>query len=250
MIYQYQSVKKIVDKIYTDFGSPEELEIWDIIEWSGQALNLIGAATQYVDRIMEIDINNHVHPLPCDFHTLNQISYKGRPLLLMSATMGPGNSALNAPDNYLNSVGVDEENFPLTSNEREPHNEHYYIQNGCIATSFREGTIVMSYKAIQTDEEGFPMVPDNEYYFQALTAYCQSKIDRREWRKGNITRDIYSDSKSDWLFYVKAAASAALMPNKDKVENFKNNWLRLKPMINQHSTFFSGGSIREIKKLQ
>lgn len=250
MVYQFKSIKGIIDGIYRDYDSANDLEVWDVIEWCAEALELIGAGTQYVDRIVEIDVTNHTHPLPCDFHHLMQISYKGRPLSLMSGTMGPGPSFTEGSDNFLNSKQIDENNFPQNSNIDYANNDRYYIQNSFLVTSFEEGTVVMSYKAIQADEEGYPMIPENVYYDKALKAYCQMMIDRKEWRKGNIPAAMYSDTKADWLFYVKAAASSAMMPNLDKVENFKNSWVRLKPLINQHDTFFSGTNIREIKKLK
>jgi len=248
MIYQYKSVKGIVDGLYRDFDSPQDLEVWDIIEWCAEALELIGAATQYVDRFVEIDITNHNHPLPVDFHHVMQISYNGFPLHLMGSTMGPGPAESGLADNYLNSQNIDDENFPQLSDNGDGNMSHYYIQNGCIATSFESGTIVMAYKAIQVDEDGYPMVPDNVYFDKALKFYCQFMMDRKEWRKGNLNEAVYRDSERNWLFYVRGAAGAAMMPNIDKVENFKNSWVRLKPMINQHDTFFSGNSIREIKR--
>lgn len=248
MVYKFKTLKHIIDGIYRDFGSPEDLEVWDIMEWCAEALELIGAGTQYVDRIVQAEVTNHTYRLPFDFHHLMQISYKGSPLLLMTGTVGPGRSVDESSGNYLNTEEVDEENFPRYSDEDIPEGDRYYIQNGCIVTSFETGEIVVSYKAIQVDEEGFPMIPDDVYFDKALKAYAQYMMDRKEWRKGNITREIYFDSKNDWLFYVRASASKAMMPNLDKVENFKNSWVRLKPLINQHDTFFSGSNIREIKR--
>jgi len=250
MIYKYKSIKEIIDGIYRDYDSPEDLEVWDIIEWCAEALQLIGVGPQYTDQIAEMSVTNHMQPLPITFHSLTQISYNGNPLLLSTATMGPGPTVASGSTNFLNDVPVDADNFPLEVPGITPTNERYYIQNNCIYTSFESGIIVMAFKAIQVDDCGYPMIPDNVYYDKALKSYAQMMIDRQQWRKGNIPIAIYSDSKQDWLFYVKAAGNAALMPNIDKVENIKNSWVRLKPNINNYDTFFSGMNIREIKRLK
>jgi len=250
MVYKFESVKGIVDGLYRDFDSPQDLELWDIIEWCAEALELIGAGTQYVDRFVEMGITNHAIQLPCDFHTLMQISYKGRPLTLNVSTVGPGPSPdIDGLSNTWNTKDVSQDNFPQAANDPENGGlSSYYIQNNCLVTSFEEGEVVMAYKAIQTDEEGYPMIPDDVYFRKALKSYCQMVMDRKGWRKGTVSNAVYKESKDDWLFYVKAAAASAMFPNLDQVENIKNSWVRLKPNINQHDTFFSGLNIREIKK--
>ena len=250
MVYKYKSIKGIIDGIYRDYDSPEDLDIWDIIEWCAEALQLIGAGTQYIDEIIELQVENHSVPLPATFHHETQISYRGRPLLLNTSNFGPGPTRKLGSTNFLNDVPVDPENFPLEASGVRPNQERYYIQNNCIYTSFESGKIVLDFKAIQVDEDGYPMVPDNVYYDKALKSYAQMMMDRKEYRRQNIPAAVFQESKQDWLFYVKAAASAALMPNIDKTENIKNSWVRLKPNINQYDTFFSGMNIREIKKLK
>lgn len=249
MIYKFKSIKTVVDGLYRDFDSPEDLDVWDIFDWSAEALQLIGASTQLIDYWTEIPITNHIHSLPCNFETINQISYKGFPLSLTSGSMGI-NSTSNPGESFLNTKEVDNENFPNIENQPTVSNESYYIKAGCIVTSFETGTILMSYKGIQVDEEGFPMIPDNVYFDKALRAYSQMMLDRKEWRRGNLPQQVFMKSEQDWLFYCRAAASAALMPNIDKVENFKNMWVRLKPSLNEYGTFFSGLNIQENKHIK
>jgi len=59
MVYKYKSIKEIIDGIYRDYDSPEDLEVWDIIEWCAEALQLIGAGTQYIDEIAQMEVTNH-----------------------------------------------------------------------------------------------------------------------------------------------------------------------------------------------
>ena len=106
MIYKYKSIKGIIDGIYRDYDSPEDLDIWDIIEWLAEALQLIGAGTQYIDEIVELNVSNHNVPLPSTFHHETQISYKGRPLLLNTSTLGPGPTHQMGSTNFLNDVPV------------------------------------------------------------------------------------------------------------------------------------------------
>lgn len=249
MIYKFKSIKTVVDGLYRDFDSPEDLDVWDILDWSAEALQLIGASTQLIDYWAEIEISNHLSRLPLNFEAINQISYNGFPLTLTNGSMGI-NSTTNPGEAFLNTKEIDPDHFPNINRQTSTGVESYYIKNGCIVTSFESGTIVLSYKGIQVDSEGFPMIPDNVYFDKALRSYSQMMLDRKEWRRGNLPAQVYAKTEQEWLFYCKAAASAALMPNIDKVENFKNMWVRLKPSLNEYSTFFSGMNIQEAKHLK
>jgi hypothetical protein len=49
----------------------------------------------------------------------------------------------------------------------------YKIQGNFIYTSFEEGEIEVSYQAIATDEQGFPLIPDNSSFTRALELYIK-----------------------------------------------------------------------------
>ena len=52
----------------------------------------------------------------------------------------------------------------------------YYTELDYINTSLCDGCVRLFYKAIPTDEDGFPLIPDNEDYKEALYWYVRSKM--------------------------------------------------------------------------
>lgn len=42
-----------------------------------------------------------------------------------------------------------------------------------IYVSFPKGAVEIAYKAVKTDEDGYPMIVDNEVYIAALEAYIK-----------------------------------------------------------------------------
>ena len=250
MNYKYVSVNEIIEGVYRDSGIQEELDIWDVIEWAGEALELIGAGVSYVDLIGEICVSNHRVKLPCNFHTLEQISYKGIPLNLCSGTFGAiSTTSGNAVKNYIDGKEVDATNFPLTDSESRGGN-CYYINDNFIITSFDKGCLLLAFKGINVDKEGFPMIPDNVSYKKAIKAYIQTMVDRLWWRRGSLNEAIYRDSQRDWEWYVKQARGSISMPNLDQMENIKNQWVKLKPNMNSSSTFFTDLASPERRKIK
>jgi len=115
----------------------------------------------------------------------------------------------------------------------------YLITNNYIKTNQSTGYIMLAYQAIPTDSEGYPLVPDDASFIEALYWYIVMKLLYPQWKQGSIRDAVYYDARRSWNFYCKQAYGNALMPNKDQLESIKNTWLRLIPEINEHSTCFS-----------
>ena len=130
MIYIYVSVYEIIEGVYRDSGIKEELDIWDVIEWAGEALELIGAGMTYVELIGEMCVHEHRAQLPCNFHSLEQISYKGIPLPLCSGTFGAiSTTPTDTTTNYIDGEEVNETNFPMTDTMTGSRGNCYYIND-------------------------------------------------------------------------------------------------------------------------
>lgn len=240
MIYDYISIKNIVEGLYRDYNHQEELDVWDIVEWVAEALELVGTGQIYYDYIEDVPITNHRGVLPCNFSVLQQISYNGYPMRYATGTFEPS-TTITYEDNYIKGKEVEEKNFPqLQDSNNFFHGHSYYIKGGLINTSIENGCITMAYRGFALDKEGFPMIPKNVSLEKAVKAYCQMMLDRIEWRNQRIPNAVYSESKSEWNKYAGQARGSINMPNLDAMESIKNQWVRLKPDIIQHSQFFKG----------
>lgn len=115
----------------------------------------------------------------------------------------------------------------------------YVITNEYIKTNVETGYIMMAYQAIPTDHDGYPMIPDDSSFIEALYWYITMKLLYPQWKQGSIRDAVYYDARRSWNYYCKQAYGNALMPNVDQLESIKNTWLRLIPEINEHTTGFS-----------
>lgn len=115
----------------------------------------------------------------------------------------------------------------------------YTITNNWIKTNAATGYLMMSYQAVPTDADGYPLIPDTKSFREALYWYIVMKVRYPEWAEGRVRDAVYYDAKRSWNFYCKQAYGDAMMPNPDQMESIKNTWLKLVPEINHHSTFFN-----------
>lgn len=115
----------------------------------------------------------------------------------------------------------------------------YTIVNSYIKTNKASGYLMVAYQAIPTDNEGYPLIPDDASFMEAIYWYIVMKLLYPQWKQGSIRDAVYYDARRSWNYYCKQAYGNALMPNKDQLESIKNTWLRLIPEIDEHSSGFS-----------
>lgn len=227
MINNYVSIDQVLDKIYRDLGINEEVNYSDAVEWIAEALNFIGAFSQYTSTVTNITIENYRAKLPCGFYRLSEAPmYNNQPMYY-------------AGNHLFGNYWCDSCNIPTCCTEY-----NFYIKDGYFHTSVKEGEVCLPYIGIPVDDKGFPKIPDDPYYLKACTMYVTKMLDWQKWRKGQIPDKVKDDSQMQWDFYVQAARGSANMPSIEMLESIKNRLLQLIPRTNDYSNFFTKGKER------
>jgi hypothetical protein len=261
MIYNLVSVKKVIAKVFADLDLQEQPHrISDMIEYSGEALKKIGAFPAMVTRVTGKEdfplllISNYQAKLPVDLNTINQVSYSvgsTGPFYPMRYATGSyssnhvvkGTEGTNTTPHvpfYPSQYSTTTSNIPSSEKDTIFSLDYsYIIVGGYIKTNIKDGYLLISYQAIPTDRDNYPLIPDDESFFEAIYWYINMKLTYPEWKNGRIRDAVYYDAKSSWNFYRKQAYANAMMPNPDQLESIKNTWIRLIPEINAHDTFYS-----------
>jgi hypothetical protein len=115
----------------------------------------------------------------------------------------------------------------------------YTVNNNYIFTSFKTGKVAMAYKAVPTDENGLPMIPDNQSVINYVTWYIGNKIAFQLYLTDKYTPQKYEEFKSYLALYYQKAKNEGKMPkNLDEWESYKNQRLRTIPKFFEHKKFF------------
>jgi len=129
-------------------------------------------------------------------------------------------------------------------NENVRYKDTYIIDCDHIKTSFATGKVCVSYMAFPTDEECYPMVPDDISYREAMFWYIYKKL-LLSGTPGRNPKIGYEYAEQMWQVYCTQARNAANYPDIDRYESFMNQWVRLVPDINSHNSFFETLNDRE-----
>jgi hypothetical protein len=114
----------------------------------------------------------------------------------------------------------------------------YKVNDGYIYTNFETGFIEIVYTGFATDDHGFPMIPDDQRFIEAVRWSLMEHLDYKKWRTAEISDKVYQHSEQNRDWYIASARSKASIPSLDKMESIKNMFLRMIPKINEHDTYF------------
>jgi hypothetical protein len=209
----YRSMEFIVERLFRNsiiFQKSNASE-YDLAEYIGEALLLIGANPQYQDNFSKVTISSYRGKLPCSPVEIDTVREYGSGAGLRTSTndfAGSTNKTIGH-DSYFG--------------------EHEYKIKGQIihVETMKEGFIEVKFQSLVTDDNGYPMIPDDERYAKAIEAYVKYMVYRPMWEIGEIRDRVYNAAEQDWLFYVNSAKTKALMPNVDGMETIKNNMVKL-----------------------
>lgn len=240
----YKSLGTILWKVLRN-PLASEITYEDAAEYALEFIKLIGAPVIYLDKIELLSLFNYKAELPCDLLYINGIRYNdvsvegyiGQPIAMREA------SNIYHQDPYEHKNEQDTE-FDLRGNHRKTEFT-YTIQKGIIFTSMQTGSIEIAYKAIATDEEGYPLIPDNEKVMLGLEYYILSRYLEPLWMMGKITDKAFEYIQQKRYFYTPSAFTSLQMPGIDKMETLMNSLNRLVINSNAHQNFFKKAGEKE-----
>lgn len=258
MIYNMEKLDRVINKIVTDLGLGQyPIPYNDFVEWIADGLQHIGAYYQFLEKECHVLIQDYQGLLPCDLYKVKRM------LGGCSISSGPGGFYGNTLIKTLEAAGVEYESLPAYERfaivataglsrpgddiingiaNRLQHNKNllgnvsankftnadYNINLNKITTGFQYGVIQLQYLAFPVDERGWPLVPDDVSYRDALfwkVAYHLSMRDPSILKNERMKDMEYC--RQMWNKYCVQARASANMPDLAMYERLKNNWLKL-----------------------
>lgn len=231
------SLKSILWKVKT-FPNMTELLYEDAVMYAAQALKLLQTPLIYIDKVSNpIKIVNNKAALPD-----NVVNVKGLRII-------------NDLNNYENQA------FPLTYSTNTfqgstncidenncPTEFTYTIQSGVIKTSFKDGYVQVAYQSLPVDEEGYPLIPDNEKVILAIEYFIRYSHLEPLWEIGKITDKVFNRIEQRKCWYMGAAQTSTLIANIDHVETIFNTINRLLIGNHGHKVSFRNAGTKEVLK--
>lgn len=218
----YISIREIIDNLL-DHPMLQDLTLERAVNYAIHFIRIVGVPNEFEEKTALIDIENYRGCLPCDFYDMIQVrTYKEGehvPRVFRYAT-----------DSFHISPKKDSEHKYLKDWDLT-----YKIQNNIIFTSKKEGKIEIAYHAIKVDSEGYPLIPENSSFIQALELYIKKKVFTILFDQGKISPAVLQNTQQEYAWYVGQAQRDLTMPTIDQMESISNMWTQLLQRSNEHS---------------
>lgn len=219
-------IQQIADDL-ADHPMLRDIPFDRIVNYAQQLIKLIGSPKLFTEKTTIVSIKNYRGVLPCDFVSMLQVRGM-KDLCEYVVTM----------DNFHNSER--KHDFVGTNT--------YKIQGDVIITSQKDEDLEIAYRAIPVDENGWPMLPDNEPFKLALEAYIKKCRFNILFDQGQINYNVFDIAQRDYLFRVGQAHTSLIMPTYDEMETITNVWNNLIPRVSAHRNGFATEHNKEFIK--
>lgn len=236
------SYQSIVDKFYRDFsGLNFTLTDEQSLEWIAEFMALANSPIVLTSKNAVIEIVDGRGKLPNDLHLIIQTAMAEQGVTKEDLECGKGRlyPLRWATDHFHTRHHSCDADFKCTASQT------YQVNNNYIFTSTSKGFVVMAYRAIPTDVDGYPMIPGDQPWLEGATKFLAGKVAAVMWQRGDLNDNklYHFERERDW--YFTQAVNYSKMPSLDQMESFKNDRISMIPRINDHSTFFKNFQMPE-----
>ena len=174
--YNYINIREILSRVMRH-PLLTDLNLETAIQYTIDFFAIMGLPNVYIDKADTICIDNYRGKLPCDCIAINQVRKKDNGVPLRAMT--------------------DSFNGTHTEDKGELS---FKTQGSVIFTSFKTGDIELSYKAILTDDDGLPLLPDNPIFLKTLELYIKKEWFTILFDMGKISPAVLQNTQQEYAF--------------------------------------------------
>lgn len=215
---RYTNIRRVLDSLH-DHPMLSSLTLEQVVRYTLRFISIHGYSKLYKDKETDVDIHEFRGLLPCDLISIVQVKddCSGICLRSMTDTFTPG---LVPPPP---SPSHPHPHIPYIPHMAPGHGEaSFKTQGRVIFTSFPEGKIRIAYKAIPVDEDGFPLLIDNENYLACLEAYIKKQVFTVMFDQGKISAGVLQNAQTDYAFLAGQLQSEMTIPSYSEMQSIQN----------------------------
>lgn len=213
------------------------------VEYAVDFISLMGTPGLYTEKTAIIKIENWRGALPCDFEHMIQVRVAGKQhsRRWIDCHFGPVPLTYRASGHSFHMSDI-KPNSGLTGELT------YKIQGMVIFTSTKDVDIEIAYRAFATDDEGYPLLPDNTSFLRGLENYIKLQWFTVMFDMGKISQAVLQNAQQEYAWAAGDAQSEFSRLTLDEAETLFNSFKTLLPRNHEHWKAFFDNGAKEIWK--
>lgn len=232
---QTTNIRRILDRVMRH-PMMRDIPFETAVEYAVDFISLMGTPAIYDEKTAVVKIHDWRGQLPCDF--VNMIQVRVSPVqennhwckaALPQLVYRYAGHSFHMSD-FKPKTGITGE---LT----------YMVQGMAIFTSSRDIDVEIAYHAFATDDEGYPLLPDNTSFLRGLENYIKLQWFTIKYDMGEISESVLANTQQEYAWAAGDAQSEFSRLDLDKAATLFNSFKTLLPRNNEHwKAFFDNGS--------
>lgn len=222
--YNYINIREALSRVLRH-PLLQDVTLEQAAQYTIDFVSIFGMPKLYQGKEEILHIENFRGVLPCDLISIIQVKDCASNICLRSMT-----------DNFL------------------PRDEKgdlaFKIQGNIIYTSFKTGDILISYKAIPIDEDGFPLLIDNPVFLKTLETYIKREVFTILFDMGKIAPAVLQNTQQQYAWLAGQLQSEFTIPSISEMESIKRSWCTLLQRTSEFNNGFKNNGDQEYIKLQ
>lgn len=192
---KYTNIRVILDELTQD-ELFQDITLEQVVGYVLKFNGILNIPQLYIEKFSPVHIHNYRGELPCDLISVIQVKDI------------KDNIALR----YISGTF-----FRPDSLERA-----FKTQGTFIFTTFKDGDIEVAYNAIPIDEEGYPLILDNEKYKNALIWYIKQDKFGKYFTTNKVSQNVLQYAQQEYAWAVGQLSTELKMPSLSEWENISN----------------------------
>lgn len=217
----FVNIREVLARV-TSHPMLKNVDLEQAIRYTVDFISIVGCPTFYLDKEVDIPIEDYRGLMPCDLVSIVQVKDKKTGFCMHSMT---------------DTFNPREYNF-----HTEPT---FKTQGNIILTSFRTGEVTISYKALPVDETGIPLLIDNTNFLKALELYIKKEKFSDLYDEGKIRDGIMGKAETDYAWAVAQCEKEFVMPSISELQSITNMYNTLIPRVTEFDNGFTELGNRE-----
>ena len=227
----YLNIKEVLSRILRH-PLLQECNLEAAVQYTLDFIGIFGLPAMYEDKEAIIKIENYRGVLPCDLIYIKQVMETCSGVCLRSMT-----------DNFEPMEHY--EGRHTAGSVVYKQEMTFKTQNHIIFTSFKDGEIKVSYKAIPVDDDGYPLIINNASYLKALELYIKQEVFTILFDTGKLHASILQNTQQQYGWAAARLKSEFTIPSESEMESISRSWTTLIQRVRDFDNGFRNLGDRE-----
>lgn len=184
------------------------------VQYTVDFIHIFGMPKLFENKQAEVHIEDYRGELPCDLISIVQVKDMCTGICLRGMT---------------DAFDPDEHNKIRHTMGYTVYNQElaFKTQGRVIFTSFKKGDVLIAYKSIPVDENGFPLILDNPTYLRALESYIKKEVFGILFDQNKISAQVLQHAETEYAFRAGQLHNEFVIPSLSEMEALKRSWCTL-----------------------